>query len=137
MTRINLVAPSLLLDQHLGAEYRELPRIFGLVRAAALRGETPQDPRNPVNYTLGSGHCRFFYPRLGFLKARYEELVAECKARGRWVRPYATAIDVGIGSEWFGDWRPDEEAMMLSMSRLNERGGLRVAPKFQTKARSA
>ena len=32
MTRINLLPPSQLADQHLIAEWRELPRIFGLVK---------------------------------------------------------------------------------------------------------
>gem|GEM_PF-2001583 len=32
MTRINLVSPSVLADQHLIAEWRELPRIFGSVK---------------------------------------------------------------------------------------------------------
>jgi deoxyribonuclease V len=32
MTRINLLPPSELADQHLLAEWRELPRIFGLVK---------------------------------------------------------------------------------------------------------
>lgn len=41
MTRINVIEPSRLSDQHLGAEYRELPRVFGLVRDAIARGERP------------------------------------------------------------------------------------------------
>lgn len=32
MTRINLTLVSELTDQHLIAEYRELPRVFGIVR---------------------------------------------------------------------------------------------------------
>lgn len=32
MTRINLLPPSELADQYLLAEWRELPRIFGLVK---------------------------------------------------------------------------------------------------------
>ena len=60
MTRINCVPPSELTVQHLVAEYRELPRIFALVRAAIARGERPDDTRNPTEYRLGSGHVRFF-----------------------------------------------------------------------------
>ena len=33
MTRINVVPPRLLLDEHLLAEYRELPRVFALAKA--------------------------------------------------------------------------------------------------------
>ena len=78
MTRINCVPVQELTDAHLGAEYRELPRIFALARAAYLRGELPTDPRNPTEYTLGKGHVRFFYARLGWLRKRFLELVAEC-----------------------------------------------------------
>lgn len=60
MTRINCIPPRELSREHLIAEYRELPRIFALVRAAIARGESPDDPRNPTSYTLGAGHVRFF-----------------------------------------------------------------------------
>ena len=48
MTRINGIPPQELTGPHLVAEYRELPRIFALVRAAAARGARPEDPRNPL-----------------------------------------------------------------------------------------
>lgn len=38
MTRINLIPPSELHYKHLVAEYRELPRVFGLVRRAQANG---------------------------------------------------------------------------------------------------
>lgn len=117
MTRINLVHPSTLCDKHLGAEYRELPRVFGLVRAAAARGERPADPRNPTEFRLGSGHVRFFYPRLGWLVERYMLLVQECKRRGRTVN--FTAPDIhGIPVEWFGYWQPNERDLALSQARI-------------------
>ena len=40
MTRINLVPPKELTDQHLMREYQELPRIVGLVRKAIHRGKS-------------------------------------------------------------------------------------------------
>ncbi|CUW45036.1 endonuclease V [Brucella vulpis] len=77
MTRINCIPPAELTGPHLVAEYRELPRVFALVRAAIQRGEAPQDPRNPQQYTLGAGHVRFFYARLGYLAKRQAALIAE------------------------------------------------------------
>lgn len=122
MTRINLVSPRSLSDAHLGAEYRELPRIFGLVRKAVKRGELPNDPRNPSQYTLGRGHCRFFYPRLQFLVRRYIQLCNECRRRGRKVS-YNNPLDLiqGIPSEWFKDYRPTKAAIQLNRDRINER----------------
>lgn len=122
MTRINCIPPRELSGRHLVAEYRELPRIFALVRAAIARGETPGDPRNPQRYTLGAGHVRFFYCRLGYLAKRQAALVAEMRARG-----YRPAFDdpsgliAGIPIEWCLDWDPPPEAIAINLARIAER----------------
>lgn len=124
MTRINCVPPAELTTQHLVAEYRELPRIFGLVRAAIARGERPDDSRNPRDYRLGPGHVRFFYPRLGFLARRQEALVAEMLRRG--YSPSFTdpaGLLAGMPAEWCGDWTPSADAMALNRARIAERIG--------------
>jgi deoxyribonuclease (pyrimidine dimer) len=126
MTRINVIEPSRLSDQHLGAEYRELPRVFGLVRDAIARGERPTDPRNPDQYVLGAGHVRFFYPRLDYLLERYLKLCEECRKRGRAVNfGNPTDLITGIPADWFGYWTPDAHAEALDIDRINQRGGLR------------
>lgn len=123
MTRINCLPPAELCGQHLVAEYRELPRVFGLVRAAAARGERPDDPRNPSEYVLGRGHVRFFYPRLLYLSWRHVRLVDEMEARG--YRPrFVENLRVTHGdipSEWWEDWDPTPEAMDLCRARVDER----------------
>lgn len=126
MTRINVIDPALLSDAHLGAEYRELPRVFGLVREAQARGERPDNPRNPAQYVLGAGHVRFFYPRLGYLVERYLRLCEECRKRGRAVNfGNPTELVTGIPADWFGYWTPDDSAWALNVARINVRGGLR------------
>ena len=77
MTRINLVPPAELCDQHLLAEHRELTRIPNAVAKGKfhLKGQ-------PTEYKLGEGHVRFFFNKMAFLKKRYDLLHAECKARG-------------------------------------------------------
>lgn len=120
MTRINLVSPSELSDLHLGAEYRELPRVFRLVKKAIARGERP-NLNEPSEYVLGSGHVRFFYPRLGFIVNRFAKLVAECKARGRAVQ-YTSIPDISdIPSEWMNDYMPTSNALELNRARIKER----------------
>ena len=59
MTRINLVDPSELCDQHLLAEHRELTRIPNAVARGrfSLVGQ-------PADYKLGEGHVRFFFDKL-------------------------------------------------------------------------
>lgn len=124
MTRINCVPPEELTNPHLLAEYRELPRVFGLVRKAIERGETPGDPRNPATYRLGAGHVRFFYPRLGYLLRRQIDTIAEMRRRGyapNFTRP--EDLVAGIPEAWCADWTPTEEALQANRARIAERLG--------------
>jgi deoxyribonuclease (pyrimidine dimer) len=124
MTRINCIPPAELTSRHLVAEYRELPRIFALVRAAIARGETPDDPRNPPDYRLGTGHVRFFYCRLGYLAKRQAALVGEMQSRG--FKPTFTdpsGLLLGIPAVWCGDWEPSEAAISANRARIAERLG--------------
>src|SRR5690606_34959791 len=82
MTRINCIPPAELSGPHLVAEYRELPRVFALARAAIARGESPDDHRNPAEYRLGASHVRMFYSRLGYLARRQAALVEEMRLWG-------------------------------------------------------
>lgn len=122
MTRINCIPPHELSGPHLVAEYRELPRVFALVRAAIARGEKPDDPRNPLEYRLGSGHVRFFYCRLGYLAHRQASLVQEMRARG-YQPQYDNALALldGLPAEWCQSWEPTPEAVALNKARIAER----------------
>lgn len=111
MTRINVVPPSELLDQHLLAEYRELPRVFALARVLPV-GTAPS------NYVLGSGHVKFFYDKTGFLSRRQEEIIQECLLRG-WAIQHTRAPEPVPGLE--RDWVPDDRAVRLNLRRLRER----------------
>lgn len=125
LTRINCVDPKLLVRQHLIAEYRELPRIFWLVQNAIKRGETAERARtlSPPAYTLGTGHCRFFYTRLSWLADRFEKaLVPEMQARG--YNPTHTSIPewaYSIPTDWFGDWEPTSACVAINVARINIR----------------
>ena len=73
MTRINsAINPSNLIDQHLIAELRELPRIFTAVKKR-LENNIPFDDI-PNKFTLGAGHCKFFYNKTAFLYERHISL---------------------------------------------------------------
>ena len=63
MTRINVIDTSLLTDQHLRAELREITRIPNTI----VSGKAKLDGNYPKEYTLGTGHVKFFYPRLKWL----------------------------------------------------------------------
>lgn len=134
MTRINVVHPADLTDQHLLAEYRELPRVFALARP---------DNATPPAYTLGAGHVRFFYPRTGYLVRRQAALIAECLARGFEITHRTPPAPVlGLDS----DWHPDAAALACNLARLRDKlaeakrpytyGGEPVPPTFYDHART-
>lgn len=118
MTRINCVPVAELSDKHLGAEYRELPRVFKLAEAAYHRGDNPE--RFPQAYTLGTGHVKFFYARLGYLSRRYGEIIYECMKRGRVVN-FPKPPFVAIPLAWCADWQPTPEALAINRQRIKDR----------------
>lgn len=123
MTRINCIPVGELVAVHLVAEYRELPRVFGLVRKYQERGGRPDSIAThgqPKTYVLGKGHVLFFYTRLRWCVRRHKELVAEMRRRG--YRPnYPSPQVEGLERHWFGDWEPDDAAMAINRARIKER----------------
>lgn len=115
MTRINLVPPQELCDQHLLAEHRELTRIPN----AVARGRFRLDGQ-PADYKLGEGHVRFFFDKLLFLQKRYAALHAECLARGFKVQNIWPP-DLPATPELWRDYTPTETALQLNRERLRER----------------
>ena len=77
MTRINVgIPPAELNGRHLIAEHREIKRIPNLVN----RGRYSLD-NQPKSFKLGTGHVKFFYDKLLYLKRRYDALYNECRKR--------------------------------------------------------
>jgi deoxyribonuclease (pyrimidine dimer) len=118
MTRINVIPPEDLTDQHLIAEYRELPRVFALARHLAPREVVP-------TYRLGSGHVKFFYPLTGWLAARQAAIIAECFDRQFEIQ-HTSPPDPVPGLD--GDWTPTPEARAENIARL--RAKLHARPGF-------
>ncbi len=116
MTRINVgVKPKELVDKHLMAEHREIKRIPNCVAKGKfdMKGQ-------PKLFTLGTGHVKFFYDKLGYLKRRYEELYAECITRGFNVQYYGDAwSDVPI--HLMGDYTPSDIDRAIIRERISER----------------
>lgn len=78
MTRINLLHPKFLCDQHLLAEHRELTRIPNSI----LSGKYSLEGKHiPTSYVLGTGHVTFFFNKIDFLFERYLQLHQECLNR--------------------------------------------------------
>ena len=115
MTRINLIPPTELCDQHLLAEHRELTRIPNAVAKGKfhLKGQ-------PEEYKLGEGHVRFFFNKTAFLKRRYDELHKECKARGFKVQ-YIWPETLPSSPELWLDYQPTDAALEINRQRIQER----------------
>lgn len=114
MTRINVVSPSELCDQHLLAEHRELTRIPNLV----VRGKFNLDGQ-PDDYKLGEGHVKFFFDKLGYLFLRYLALYIECRTRGfnvtfRWP-------EEAVPPRLWGQYEPTPNAILANRARIAER----------------
>ena len=120
MTRINLVPPETLHTKHLLAEYRELPRVFGLVVAAQARGLTPATAKISPHYVLGPGHVTFFYDKLSWLADRFDQLVIECMRRGFGIK-HLRPPEFDVDNHWCNDWTPRPEDIALSAARIAER----------------
>lgn len=128
MTRINLVPVNELSDQHLLAEYRELPRIFGLVKKAQEKGLRPVDCDIPESYRMGTGHVKFFYDKLMFLVERHMNIVNELVIRGVQIQNLSCLMDSSIPSEWYGNFKPSPEDIEVSRQRIEEK--LQAKPNF-------
>lgn len=84
MTRINVVPVKELSDQHLIAEYHELPRVIK---------QNINTENAPEQYKLGEGHVRWARAHAGYCMTRYVELVWEMKHRGFKVNHTPGALD--------------------------------------------
>ena len=84
MTRINLsIEPWELCDQHLLAEYKELPRVQTLLMKKLEKQSIGDILKEiPKDFTLGKGHVKFFLSTQRYLYLRFHELKAELLKRG-------------------------------------------------------
>lgn len=136
MTRINCVPPQELCNKHLTAEHYELPRIFTEVKKLLAKGRDPAAIPAPEKYTLGLGHMKFFYTRLGYLRDRQADLAFEMARRKMKVNmDNIKGLTAGIPDRLFGGWEPDEEALAANRKRLQEKLAEMRAKKAEKKAK--
>jgi deoxyribonuclease (pyrimidine dimer) len=116
MTRINVgIDPSELNTKMLVAEHRELKRIPNCVRKGrfSMKGQ-------PKEFTLNTGHVKFFYDKLNYLRIRYESLYAECIRRTINVQYFGDSFN-GIDPIYMGDYVPSERDRNMLLDRIKER----------------
>jgi deoxyribonuclease (pyrimidine dimer) len=116
MTRINVgIPPADLVNQHLIAEHREIKRIPNCI----AKGKYNMDGI-PDKFKLGTGHVKFFYNKLLYLKNRYTSLYNECIKRGFNVQNYIAAWD-NVPQELMNDYKVKENDITIIKQRIHER----------------
>lgn len=120
MTRINLLPPRELADQHLMAEYRELPMIMGSLKRSL---KSPKGlPKISTLYTLNKGHVGFFYNKGKFLHKRYLALIVELELRGYKLSGNRQIdFQVFVDNNLYLDWKPTKEEIATNKERIDQR----------------
>jgi deoxyribonuclease (pyrimidine dimer) len=117
MTRINVgILPEELPNKLLIAEHREIKRIPNVVKSGKF-----SLANQPKSFTLGTGHVKFLYSRLLYLRKRYEAIYAECLKRGFNVTNYISAWD-GAPEELMQDYVPTHRDRSLIIERIISNG---------------
>lgn len=122
MTRINVIPVQELTDQHLMAEYRELPMVMASARRSLASKNGWQSSKVPDKYTLNKGHVYFFTNKKEFLWKRFNELITELRIRGYKINPEDRVIDWSIFDQIPQVvWSPTPECLEINIERIRER----------------
>lgn len=129
MTRINLIDPELLCDQHLMAEIKEINQLSGSFRKSAGSSKGIDQSKISKFFTLNTGHVYFFYNKGLYLERRFAILKKEAIRRGY-------SIKAEFNNEWVGynhlynDWTPSLHDIRIITQRLIEK--IRMKPDWYT-----
>tara|TARA_B100000287_G_scaffold64607_1_gene56099 strand:+ start:3230 stop:3643 length:414 start_codon:yes stop_codon:yes gene_type:complete len=122
MTRINIINPSELTDQHLIAEYREMIMVPSSLKRTLASKTGYQEKKVPNKFTLNGGHVYFFYNKGKYLHNRYHELIDEMKRRGFNPDPNRKfPSDIFKNNNLYNDWMPTIEDQKLIRERIKKR----------------
>lgn len=129
MTRINLVDPSELKDQHLFAEFREIKMVpKSLARSLRARGLQGVQAMVPREFTLNTGHVSFFYDKGFYLNRRYLALREELEARGINYDRASLLDPDGVYAAHpglYNDYKPTPAALAIIRARIAEKIALK------------
>ena len=117
MTRINTgIAAQELPDKLLLAELREIKRIPNVIKSGRYNmvGQ-------PKEFTLGTGHVKFFYDKLEYLLERYNNLRWEALYRGFNVSDWTDAWE-GVPAELMNNYQETQRDREILIERIQEKG---------------
>tara|TARA_B100000700_G_scaffold5270_1_gene5830 strand:- start:3391 stop:3792 length:402 start_codon:yes stop_codon:yes gene_type:complete len=126
MTRINLIEPNELTNQHLVAEYREIFMV-GSSLQRSLKSPSWEKTKNtlPTEFTLNGGHVKFFYNKGKYLNKRYLKLIKEMKRRGMNPDPNRKFKKEQWPNELYKDWHPTSKDIKIIKKRIEEKINLK------------
>lgn len=75
----------------------------------------------PEKFTLGKGHCKFFYNKLGFLKHRHREIYEELIRRNFNIRTVYSGLFDNLPKGLMGDYVPSSSNIEISRRRIQEK----------------
>jgi len=126
MTRINIISPSELTDQHLIAEYREIFMVAGSLKRTLISKNGYLQSKVPKEYTLNSGHVYFFYNKGKYLNKRYNLIIKEMKLRGfNPDKERKFPKDIFINNDLYNDWSPNQNDIKIIRQRISEKIALK------------
>ena len=117
MTRINTgISAKELPDKLLLAELREIKRIPNVIKSGRynMAGQ-------PAEFTLGTGHVKFFYDKLEYLLERYNNLRWEALYRGFNVSDWSDAWE-GVPTELMNNYVETNRDRQILIERIHEKG---------------
>ena len=122
MTRINLVDPRELSNQHLVAEYREIFMVgSALQRSMKSKNWNKAKQDIPSEFTLNAGHVKFFYNKGKYLNKRYQLIVREMKRRGMSPDSNRRFKKNQFPLNFYNDWAPTSKDLEIIRKRINEK----------------
>ena len=122
MTRINLIHPEKLSDQHLIAEYREIFMVgSALQRSLKSSNWIKTKATLPKQFTLNKGHVKFFYNKGKYLNNRYLKIIDEMKNRGMNPDPKRKFKTYQWPKELYNDWVPSKYDLKIIQKRIEEK----------------
>ena len=116
MTRINIIPPNELTDQHLVAEYKEIRQLVGGLQRTLNSKNGFQEKKVPEQFTLNEGHCYFFYDKGAYIHVRYNRVRSEMIDRG--FEPKHKFPLEKWPVELYGDWSPTKRDMDIVRERI-------------------
>lgn len=117
MTRINTgIRAAELPREALLAENHEILRIPRAITSGRFNMKNI-----PEAFTLGKGHVKFFYNKIAYIYARYQEILEEGNRRGYSMTDF-TPVFSEVPEEYWGGYKEKPRDRALLLIRLNQRG---------------